>query len=279
VSWRFALRPKWIVRHVAVVVLVVTMVLLGLWQLRRLDEKRDYKALVEARQEVPADDVRAVVPADARVGDDAVDGVLYRTVTASGTYEDGDTVVVENRTYNSASGAWVLTPLRLDDGSAVVVNRGFIGYDRDGEIVPPPAPSGSVTVTGLLFPSQHRGRIGPTDPSEGKLDVLARVDLDRLQAQVDYPVLPAYVQLVDSDPAEAAAAADGPAIVPLGPPEPDEGPHLSYAVQWFIFTTIAAGGYALLLRRVARDQATEAAGDAADADLDRELAALTDAEG
>ena len=252
-SWRFALRPKWIIRHVAVAALVVTMVLLGLWQLRRLDEKRDYKALVEARQDVPAAEVLDVVPADASVGDDAVDDVLYREVVATGSYEDDDTVVVENRTLNGASGGWVLTPLRLDDGSAVVVNRGFIGFDRDGAIAPPPAPAGEVTVDGLVFPSQRRGRIGPTDPDEGKLEVLARVDLDRLEAQVDYDVLPAYVQLVESDPEEVPPSADDPALVPLGPPEPTEGPHLSYAVQWFIFTTIAAVGYGLLLRRVARD--------------------------
>ena len=80
VRWRFALTPKWIIRHVLVVALVVTMVLLGFWQLRRLDEKREYKALVEARQEEPIADVEAVVPADAAVGSAAVDGVLYRTV-------------------------------------------------------------------------------------------------------------------------------------------------------------------------------------------------------
>lgn len=258
-SWRFALRPKWIVRHVAVVALVVAMVLLGLWQLRRLDEKRDYKALVEQRQEAPVAEVRDVVPADASVGEDAVDAVLYRNVTATGTYDDGATVVVENRTFNSASGAWVLTPLRLDDGSAVVVNRGFVGFDREGAIVPPAAPAGSVSVEGLVFPSQRRGRFGPTDPDDGELEVLARVDLDRLEAQVDYDVLPAYVQLVESDPGEVPATGDAPVLVPLGPPAPEEGPHLSYAVQWFIFTTIAAGGYVLLLRRVARDAGKEEA--------------------
>ncbi len=252
-SWRFALRPKWVIRHVAVVALVVAMVLLGLWQLRRLDEKRDYKALVEARQDVPTAEVLDVVPTDATVDEDSVDEILYREVVATGSYEDGDTVVVENRTLNSASGGWVLTPLRLPDGSAVVVNRGFIGFDRAGTIRPPPAPAGEVTVDGLVFPSQRRGRIGPTDPDEGKLDVLARVDLDRLEAQVDYDVLPAYIQLVESDPEEVPASADDPRLVPLGPPEPTEGPHLSYAVQWFIFTTIAVVGYGLLLRRVARD--------------------------
>jgi cytochrome oxidase assembly protein ShyY1 len=169
----------------------------------------------------------------------------------------------------------VLTPLRLRDGTAVVVNRGFIGFDRSGAIDPPPAPGGPVTVEGLVFPSQQRGRFGPQDPDQGDLQVLARVDLDRLEAQVAYEVLPAYVQLVASDPGEDAVALDAPAVVPLGAPEPDEGPHLSYAAQWFIFTTIAAGGYALLLRKVARDQVAEEGGAAADAAaLDRELAHL-----
>ncbi|MFZ6004954.1 MAG: SURF1 family protein [Actinomycetota bacterium] len=252
-SWRFALTPKWVIRHVLVVALVVTMTLLGLWQLRRLDEKRDHKQLVEARQEQPIEAVEAVVPAGADVGDPEVTAVLYRNITATGSYEADDTVVVENRTLNAAPGGWVLTPLRLASGKAVVVNRGFIGFDRSGKIVAPDPPTGRVTVTGLVFPSQQRGRFGAVDPVEGSLDVLARVDLARLAAQVDYDVLPAYVQLVTSDPSERPAEAGMPTLVALGPPEPEEGPHLAYAVQWFTFTTIAAGGYVLLLRRVARD--------------------------
>jgi surfeit locus 1 family protein len=255
VSWRFALTPKWIIRHLVVVVLVVVMVNLGFWQLRRLDDKREYKALVAARQEAPVADITDVVPVDAAVGDDAVEAALYRSVRATGTYVIDDTVVVENRTLNGASGAWVLTPLRLPGGAAVVVNRGFVGFDREGDIVPPDPPAGTVTVEGLVFPSQVRGSFGPADPVGERLDVLARVDLDRYEAQVDYDLRPAYVQLVESDPAEPAPASDEvPDLVALGPPHPDEGPHLAYAVQWFIFSTIAAGGYLLLLRRVALDQ-------------------------
>jgi surfeit locus 1 family protein len=257
VSWRFARTPKWLVRHVLVALLVLTMIALGFWQLRRLDEKKDYKALVEARQEVPIADVEAVVPADRPVGSPAVEKALYRSVRATGTYDAADTVVVENRTFNSAPGAWVLTPLRLDDGTAVVVNRGFIGYDHRGEIVAPPPPTGTVTVEGLVFPSQPRGRFGAVDPASGRLTVLARVDLDRYAEQLDVPILPAYIQLVTSRPGEPAPARGAPELVALGPPEPDLGPHLSYAVQWFLFTTIAVVGYGLLLRKVAREGARQ----------------------
>jgi len=254
VSWRFALTPKWIVRHVLVIALVVTMILLAFWQLRRLDDKRTYRDLVAARQEQPVADVGEVVPHGAPVDARGVTDVLYRSVRAAGTYEAADTVVVENRTFNAAPGAWILTPLRLDDGTGVVINRGFIGFDRAGDIVPPPPPEGRVTVEGLVFPSQRRGSFGPTDAPQGRLRELARVDLERYASQLGYGILPAYVQLVSTDPPERAGSRGEPQLVALGSPTPDLGPHLSYAVQWFIFTTIAAGGYVILLRRVARDQ-------------------------
>ena len=263
-SWRFVLRPKWIVRHVAVAILVVTMLLLGFWQLRRLDEKRDYEALVEARQAEPAVDVATVVPAGEAVDAPAVDAVLYRNVTATGVYEDDDTVVVENRTFNGASGAWVLTPLRLADGSAVLVNRGFIGFDSEGAIVAPPAPEGEVTVdrpraaepgTGSLR-SHGPPRVSSTSwPASTSLGWRPRSTTSCCRPTSSWST---------AHPPEAAVPEGEPALVPLGTPRPSEGPHLAYAVQWFIFTTIAAGGYVLLLRRVARDQAKEEAGASAD---------------
>lgn len=253
-SWRFARTPKWIVRHVLVAVLVFVMVQAGFWQLRRLDEKQAFAALVEERQAQPAVPVEDLLPLDAPVDSDAVEAVEQRRVTAVGTYRHEDSVVVENRTYNSTSGGWVLTPLLLDDGSAVLVLRGFIGFDADGRILAPPPPAGEVAVEGFLQPSQERGRLGATDP-EGKLDVLARADVERFAEQVGYPVRPAYLQLETSDPPEPERAEGEPVLVALGAPTPDEGPHLSYAVQWFTFTTIAVVGYGLLLRKVAIDQA------------------------
>lgn len=250
--WRFALRLKWIVRHVLVVILCSVMIMASFWQWQRLDDKRHYRDLVQARQAAPRQDIVTVVPDET-----AVAGALYRSVDATGTYAASDTFVVENRSLNGASGAWVLTPLLLDDGDAVVVNRGFVGFDREGEIVPPTPPAGRVRVEGLVYPSQERGRFGPKDPPEGTLSVLARVDLDRLARQVDYRVVPAYVQLVSSDPPEPIGDPTMPVLVALGTPEPDLGPHLAYAVQWGIFTIIAGGGYLLLLRRVAEEEGKE----------------------
>ena len=48
-DYRFARRPVWIAGHLLVAALVLSMVGLGAWQLRRLDERREQNALVEAR--------------------------------------------------------------------------------------------------------------------------------------------------------------------------------------------------------------------------------------
>ncbi len=240
-----------------VAVLVVVMVNLGFWQLRRLDEKRDHKALVEARQEQPAAPADELLANATDPHDPEVEAVVYRTATATGEYLDGATVIVENRTYNGASGGWILTPLDLGGGRALLVNRGFIGFNREGRIEAPPAPTGSVEVEGMLFPSQERQSFGARDPEDGTLAVLARVDLVRIDAQLDERLLPAYLQLTASDPTEPPTAEGAPQLVALGPPGVSEGPHLGYAVQWFIFSTIALGGYGLILRRQAIDEAKQ----------------------
>lgn len=246
--YRFALRPRWLLSHVVVAVLVVAMVLLGLWQLRRLDERRSANDLIERRSAQEIVTVTELIGADD--GRAAADEHLYRQVTARGEYLLDEEVLVRSRSLAGAPGSWVLTPLVLDTGVAVVVNRGWIPNDGSRESAPAGAepPEDEVTVRGLLYPSQLRAGLGPADPPDGDLATLARADLGRLQQQVEPDLLPAYVQLTSSEP----AGADLPR--PLGPPELSEGRHLGYAVQWFIFAAIALGGYPLILRRVARDK-------------------------
>jgi surfeit locus 1 family protein len=273
---RFLLRPRWLLSHLLVVLLIVSMVELGFWQLRRLDERRDRNELIEARQDqdqVPVEDL--VVPGD---DGDAVDAARFRVVTATGTYDADGTVEVRNRTQDGVAGVWMLTPLVLEGGDRVGIVRGFVALGPDGDPRPTPPPEGEVTVTGAV-----------ADPA--KFDGTAPQDVDDLLERSD--TLPAVVLADESRPAEPAALTaesqdPADAIVPVPPPELGEGPHLSYAVQWFIFTTIAVVGYPLILRRVLQrrgkevDDGEAAAGPGPDGpdgppgadDLDRELAQL-----
>lgn len=255
--YRFVLRPRWILSHLLAIFIVVACIVAGFWQLDRLDQRRSINARQAERSEQPIQPATALLdPSD---GEDAVDDVELRPVEVTGTYQLDDQVTVSNRTFEGAPGYWVLTPLLTDDGVGVLVNRGWVPMsigDSDRLIEADP-PSGQVTVLGTLAASQERGSFGAVDSSDGRLSRLARADVGRIAAQVDYPLLPAYVTLDSQEPGQPDRIP-----VEIEPVELGEGPHQGYAVQWFIFGTIAAGGYPLVLRKVAREKAAEARGGA-----------------
>lgn len=249
--YRFARRPLWIASHLLVLGLVVTMVALGLWQLRRLDERQAANAQLRARLTQPVAPLPEVMPAGAsgRTADQAVD----RQVRAEGSYVLEEQVLIRGRSLDDSPGSWVVVPLRLTDGRVLAVNRGWIPNDGRFEAVPEryEIPAGTIEVEGILLGSQSAGTFGSTDPP-GRRENLARVDLGRLDDQVEGTLEPLWLQLTAEDPTTS------PSPTRLDPPPlDDEGPHLSYAAQWFIFATIAGGGYPLILRRVARERAAE----------------------
>lgn len=258
--YRFALRPWWIVSHLIVVALVVVMVSLGLWQLRRLEEVRDRNEHLAERIAAAPVPVEDLIPA----GEDVdVDAVVDRQATATGTYRADEQVLIRGRSLDDRPGSWVVVPLELPDGRVVAVNRGWISNDGRYTAVPDEyvVPEGELDLTGLLHPTQTRGTLGATDPSDGVVASLARIDLDRLDEQVDGDLLPVWLQLTEPEP-----DAPDPSPTVLGLPDvDDEGSHMSYAVQWFTFATIAGCGYPLILRRRARER-DQAVLDLRDAD-------------
>jgi surfeit locus 1 family protein len=255
VTRRWWLRPKWMVGHLLCLTLVVLFVNLGFWQLRRADERQARSDLIEARM------AEAPVPLATVLGMD--DDPSFRRVQTSGRWSAEDTVLVRSRALEGRPGYHVVTPLLLDDGRAVLVNRGFAPLGADEATVLDAVrvgERGTVQVAGVLRPSETRGGIGPREPEEGVLRVVNRIDVDRLQRQVDRPLPPFFLQLTDPAPPPGEL----PVVLPL--PATDDGPHLSYAVQWFLFAGVGAVGWPLLLRKTARDQdkAGDDGGDATD---------------
>jgi surfeit locus 1 family protein len=244
VSTRFWLRPKWIFGHLLCLLLVVVFINCGFWQLRRLHEKQHRNALIHAREEAAPTTLDAALRGGA---DDAV----FRRVGVEGRWDAADTVLVRSRSLEERPGYHVLTPLVVGD-EAVIVNRGFtpLGGGSDEDILSNvrPRATGTVRIDGLLRASEERGSIGPKDPA-GHLLVVNRIDIPRLQQQIDTPLVPVYLQLTDPPPPEGTF----PQLLPL--PTTDEGPHRSYAIQWFIFATVGIVGWPLLLRKQAKDLA------------------------
>jgi surfeit locus 1 family protein len=249
----FWLRPKWVVGHVLIVSLVILAVNLGFWQLGRLDERRSFNAEVAARAEAEAVPIGELV--DPAQGVEVGAEVRYRRATAEGTYDPEQQVLIRSRSLDERPGYWLVTPLLLDDGSALAVNRGFVPFTAEPSVAfaAAPPPTGRVEVTGLVLASEQRQGIGPADTTEGYLEALVRVDLERLEQQVEgADLLPVYLQLEEQTPAP-----DGRLPVLLPPPEQSEGSHLAYAGQWFLFAAVGAIGWPVLLRKTAQEEARD----------------------
>lgn len=238
--YRFLLSPKWLGFHLLVVGAIVLMVNLGFWQLSRLDEKHDRNDRIEQRINQAPVDLAELVPIELDAIDAPPPDAEWRPITAMGVYESDDTVFILNRSQDGAAGDMVVTPLRLDDGRLLLVERGFVPLGADAGN----APSGETTVTGRLRASQQHRPGQLSDPADGALDSVLRFDIPRLAQQLDGSVVPMYIELTASTPTEAT-----PYPAPVTPPELTDGPHLSYAVQWFIFSICVAVGWVLAVRR------------------------------
>jgi len=234
-TYGFLIRPKWIAFHLLVVTLVVVMVNLAFWQLRRLDERRTFNAEVRANTEQPIvayDDIKS------RLADDS--SFEWRPVRVSGTYVADHQFLVVNRSQHGDTGRNIVDALQLDDGSLLFINRGFVPNSESA----PPIPSGPVTIVGRLRASEHRTTGQAADENVANLTEIHRLDVALLAKQFDSPAQPMYVEQVESTPADAKS------LEPIVAPDTsDEGPHLSYTIQWFIFSACTLVGWYLAVRR------------------------------
>jgi surfeit locus 1 family protein len=200
---------------------------LGIWQLDRLAERRARNA-----------EIRSALAEPPQVLTDAPADLAYRRVSATGTYDVARTLVLYGRPLDGAPGVHVLTPLRLSDGSAVLVDRGWVPSRGETEGVALPAPpAGRVQVEGVLLPPEADGTL------EGR--TVDRVDLVAIGSRLPYRLGDAYLLLREQRPSVEPP-------VPAPPPELTDGPHLSYAFQWFAFAAIALVGGLMLARRAPR---------------------------
>lgn len=169
----------------------------------------------------------------------------WSQVSLTGTYDIAGQRVVRNRPLNGQPGYEVVVPLKLDNGEAVVIDRGWlpIGNKEGGrpDSIPEPA-SGQVTVVARLRPAEPQLQRGAP---EGQL---ASIELDNYAKELGYPLMTgAYGQLAQESPAAA--------VNPVGfaMPSIDEGTHLSYAMQWFAFAVLFFVGYGYAARQQARN--------------------------
>lgn len=227
----------------AAATIVVLTILLGNWQARRADVRGSLQQQAESMASAPALVVRRA--ADVTVND------RYRHARATGEYDAAHQVWLDNRTHNGAPGLQVLTPLRLDDGSHLLVARGWIARSTQpggaaqpmsasapGAAIAPPAPppSGRVAVEGRL--NQPPPRFLELKHLEPQGSVWQNLDLAEYARATGLAVAPLILE-------QAQGLPDG---LIRDWPAPDLGrdKNVSYMWQWYAFAGVTVAFWLIL---------------------------------
>lgn len=206
---------------------------LGLWQLDRAAQKTALQAATDERARLPPIAGAAQL---ARRSEEAADQ-YHRRLHLVGHWSAAHTVYLDNRQMHGRPGFFVLTPLRLADGSAVLVQRGWLPRDfqQRNRVAEVPTPSAEVSLLGRVAPPPARlydfggGAAGR---------IRQNVDLEAFARETGLALRPLTMLLVDSP----ATAGDG---LQRDWPAPASGvaKHYGYAVQWFALSALIAALY------------------------------------
>jgi cytochrome oxidase assembly protein ShyY1 len=215
----------------ALLVLVAVTVALGNWQHRRAEAKQSLRDQLEAAARAPPLDLASAATAIA--ADPA--RFLFRAVRAQGRYDVPRQLLIDNKVHDERPGFDVITPLQLDDGRYVLVDRGWVGLRGSRAALPQaPPPAGRVVVEGRInLPPAHYLELG-ADTTTGP--VRQNLDIARIAASSGTPLLPFVLE-------QTRDTGDG---LLRDWPAPDFGieQHESYMVQWY---ALAGLGVALWL--------------------------------
>lgn len=232
-------------------VFATACVFLGRWQLHRYQDKHAKAELVSRNYQAPPVPLHRLLP---RPTTPFRPSLEWRQVQVEGTYDAAATLLVRNRPHRGqgAQGVYgyeVLVPLRLDDGTALLVDRGWVpsgtlGNDPGAapDAVPAP-PHGRVQVLARLKPTEQ-AREQRLPPGQ-----VASVAVRQIGAHLGLSVYDAYAVLAKEHPSVTPA----PAL--LDPPVSSggEGINASYAVQWLVFALLGLGFPLYVARRRRED--------------------------
>ncbi len=253
-SERPAVLPPWRAYRVLVIggLAAAVCIRLGFWQLDRLKQRDALREAMRARLEMPAVDLSAggatVAGAARRGGGEGgdlraslADTLLYRRAVAGGTFDFEHQVVVVGRVIDGLPAVLVVTPLRLDEGLAILVERGWVpSPDAASVDLLELAEPEVATVDGVLL--KPGGRNIEAVP-EARWPLVAPTDDPvRLGDRFPYRLLPWVLRRTQAP----GTGANG--LRALAVPQLDRGPHLSYAIQWFAFAAVAVVGSLALFR-------------------------------
>lgn len=245
-SFKFLLTPKWILVTLICFGMLPAFQALSNWQWHRLSDRQVYNVQIQSQIEkepVAVSDI-VIENSDSKT---VPDDTQWRTVEMTGTWMQPDQVLVRKKSLESNLGLWVVTPLRLGDGTIVMINRGWTAAANSAIDSPAVAdvPSGTIEVLGRIREVQERTSPAPTDLPEGQVDRIIPMEIVSSTDTLSN----AYIEMTASRPESKTAE-----IRTLPEPEVTEGAHRSYALQWMFFEIMTVIGWIILVRNELKDQ-------------------------
>ena len=240
-GWKTFLTPGWILT--AVLVLTFTyyaFTFLGPWQLNKGEQKSEFnQRLADAMEHDPVP-VSEVLPAD---GGSAGVEKEWTHVRLQGEFLPSAQVLLRNRPVDSSPAFQVLTPFKTTTDQTILVNRGWTPPEQGADVPEIPAPpTGEVTVTGFVRMSEAEAITDPVE-SQGHTQVsgihtatISKLMQDQLRAAGGGQLVSEYVQM-DEQSVDAMGQQDSSdaTLHAISLPQLDNGPHLSYGIQWITF--------------------------------------------
>lgn len=230
-------RPSW-QATVLLGALTLSFLWLGNWQIDRAQQKA---ARVQAFQSAPQ--LTALPPVES--------AVRYGRVVLNGHLDPDRHVLVDNQVFRGRAGVHVLTPLLLDDGRTILVNRGWLPLPVDRRSLPPvPTPTAALTVSGILDEIYRPGwQLGKPDALQDNAwpQLVTYPDVSALERALNQPLYP-YVLLMKAGQAHGFDDRD------WQPDRTSATKHQARALQWFTFAVAALVIWVYLGLRTGRVQ-------------------------
>jgi cytochrome oxidase assembly protein ShyY1 len=225
---------RWLAALLVAALFALACVLLGRWQWHRHEDKAAKADRINSHYNASPVPLSRAMPTP---GANLPRPQEWTLVTATGRYDARHLMLVRNRPNNAVFGYEIVVPLDLADGTSLLVDRGWIPNGRTAaEPSPTPdTPTGDVTVTGWL-------RVG--EPSMGRTmsnGQLASINLAEARAQTGSRLFGAYLirRSEAGQPGERIEPAQA-----LEKPDTGQGPHLAYALQWWLAAPV---GFVLVI--------------------------------
>ena len=230
----FAPRPFTTLLTLALIVLLVS---LGRWQLRRADEKR---ALF--------DSFAAGTDATTLIGLGTPAVKRYQHIGAEGHYDETRQVLIDNMMNAERAGYFVITPFALTGGGWVLVNRGWVplgGSRAERPVIPVDSVTRTLRGRADHMPSPGiqmgtKAELAPPYPVVAAFP--SRAEIARLLHETSWTAATDLVLLDPAEPDGYVRKWSAPGFPPMR--------HIGYAVQWFALALTLAVIYGVTnLRR------------------------------